>query len=210
MQLAEKGIIFPLMKLYFASGNEHKKEEMSRLLGGYELILPKEEGIEFTPEETGSDYISNAMIKAEALYRIVHAPVIADDSGLSVDALGGNPGVHTARYGEEECGRKLSDKEKYMLLLKNMEGKKDRKAHFVTALCLIISEDRRYIIQETMDGEIALSPEDNGTGFGYDPIFVIGEIGKITATLEEGEKDKYSHRGKACRLMRLLLDKECR
>lgn len=204
----EKGIIFSAMKLYFASGNEHKKKEMSRLLGGYELVLPKEEGIVFDPEETGNDYITNAMIKAEALFSIVHAPVIADDSGLSVDALGGKPGVHTARYGEEEAGRKLTDKEKYMLLLKNMEGVENRKAHFVTALCLILSEDRKYIIQETMEGSIALAPEDNGTGFGYDPIFVIAENGKITATLDEGEKDKYSHRGKACRLMRILLDKE--
>ena len=195
------------MKLYFASGNDHKKKEMSRLLGGYELVLPKEEGIAFDPEETGSDFIANATIKAEALYRIVRKPVLADDSGLMVNALGGAPGVRTARYGEEEAGRPLSDKEKYMLLLKNMEGKEDRKAVFVTALCLILSDERRYIIQETCEGSIAAAPS-GVNGFGYDPVFFISEAGMISAELPEGDKDKYSHRGKAARLMKLLLEKE--
>ena len=194
------------MKLYFASGNDHKRKEMSRLLGGYELTLPKDEGIVFDPEETGRDFIGNAVIKAEALYALVHAPVLADDSGLCVDALGGGPGIYSARYGEED-GRKLSDREKYMLLLKNLEGAEDRSAHFTTALCLILSDDRRCIIQETCDGWIATEPSGSN-GFGYDPVFVIGEIGRITADLPEGEKDIYSHRGKAARLMKLILDKE--
>ena len=195
------------MKLYFASSNEHKKKEMSRLLGGYTLILPKEEGIEFSAEETGNDFIANAVIKAEALYSIVHESVIADDSGLMVRALGGAPGVHTARYGEDEAKRKLTDREKYMLLLKNMEGKEDRSAVFVTALCLILSDERRYIIQETCEGMIAEKPSGTN-GFGYDPVFYINEAHSISADLAEGEKDLYSHRGKAARLMKMLLDKE--
>lgn len=195
------------MKLYFASGNDHKRTEMSRLLGGYELVLPKDEGIEFDPEENGSSYIENAVIKAEALYRIVHSPVLADDSGLSVDALGGRPGIHSARYGDEEAGRKLTTEEKYQLLLRNMEGIEDRKAHFVAALCLILSDERRYIIQETCEGSIATAASGT-SGFGYDPIFYIDEAGMISAELPEGEKDRYSHRGKAARLMKLLLDKE--
>lgn len=194
------------MKLYFASGNDHKRKEMSRLLGGYELVIPKDEGINFDPEETGTSYIENAVIKAEALYSIVHAPVLADDSGLSVDALGGGPGIHSARYGEEN-GKKLSDEERYRLLLRNMEGIENRKAHFVSALCLILSPDRRYIIQETCDGSIALAPSGT-SGFGYDPVFFIDEAGMISAELPEGEKDRYSHRGKAARLMKMLLDKE--
>lgn len=195
------------MKLYFASGNDHKRKELSRLLGGYTLTLPSDEGIAFDVEENGKDFIENATIKAEALFRIVNAPVIADDSGLMVKALGGKPGVHTARYGEEEAGRKLSDKEKYMLLLRNLEGETDRRATFVTALCLILSEDRRYIIQESCEGEIALSPSGTN-GFGYDPVFFIKEAGCISADLPEGDKDIYSHRGKAARLMKMLLDKE--
>ncbi len=195
------------MKLYFASGNDHKKKEMSRLLGGYTLVLPKEEGIAFDPEESGSNFIENAIIKAEALYSIVHQPVIADDSGLMVKALGGKPGVHTARYGEEKAGRPLSAEEKYMLLLKNMEGKEDRSAVFVTALCLILSDERKYIIQETCEGRIAEKPS-GVNGFGYDPVFFIDEAGMIAAELPEGDKDLYSHRGKAARMMKMLIEKE--
>ena len=136
------------MKLYFASGNDHKRQEMSRLLGGYELVLPKDEGIAFDPDEDGSTYIENAMIKAKALWDIVHQPVLSDDSGLSVRALGGRPGIHSARYGEED-GRKLSSEEKYMLLLRNMEGIGDRSASFIAALCLMLapsSQQHRAIL----------------------------------------------------------------
>ena len=88
-----------------------------------------------------------------------------------------------------------------------MEGIEDRKAHFVAALCLILSDERRYIIQETCEGSIATAPSGT-SGFGYDPVFYIDEAGMISAELPEGEKDRYSHRGKAARLMKLLLDKE--
>ena len=194
------------MKLYFASSNEHKKMEMSRLLGGYKLVIPKEEGIAFDPDETGSSLVENAIIKAKALYSIVQRPVIADDSGLFVDALGGKPGVHTARYGEEN-GRKLTDKEKYTLLLSNLEGIKDRKAHFSCAICLMLSESRMYIIEESMEGKIAEQASGNH-GFGYDPVFFSDEAGEVIADLDEGKKDMYSHRGKSARLIRMLLDRE--
>ena len=196
------------MKLYFASGNDHKKKEMSRLLGGYELTLPKEEGIEFDPDENGETFIDNAVIKARALYDVVHAPVLSDDSGLCVETMGGKPGIHTARYGEEEAGRKLNDREKYMLLLDNMKGEKNRKATFVCAICLYLSPTRIYVIEENAEGEIALSPSDGDGGFGYDPLFYNNEAGRIVATLSEGEKDIYSHRGKAARTIKLLIDKE--
>lgn len=196
------------MKLYFASGNDHKKTEMSRLLGGFELTLPKEEGISFDPDENGSTFIDNAVIKAKALYDIVHAPVLADDSGLCVDALGGKPGIHTARYGEEEAGRKLSAEEKYMLLLKNMEGITNRRAEFVCAICLYLSPTRIYVIQETSEGSITLTPSNGSGGFGYDPVFYNNEAGRIVAELPEGEKDLYSHRGKAARIMKTLIEKE--
>lgn len=195
------------MKLYFASGNEHKKLEMSRLLGGYELVLPKEENIEFDPEETGSTFIENALIKARALYDIVKAPVLSDDSGLIVNALGGAPGVYTARYGEKELGRTLSSEERYMFLLKNMEGIEDRSAEFTACIVLMLSETEIYIIQESCKGRIALSPSGTG-GFGYDPVFIIDECNKIAAELPEGDKDKFSHRGKAARLIKIILEKK--
>ena len=192
------------MQLYFASNNHHKRIEMSRLLGSHTLLLPKDKGIAFSPEENGQTYIENAIIKAEALYSIVKAPVISDDSGLSVKALGGAPGIHTARYGDDEASHQLSDSDRYMLLLKNMEGVKDRSAVFTTALCLILDENRRYIIQESCEGAIALTPSGT-SGFGYDPVFWIKEANAISADLPEGEKDRYSHRGKAVRIMAELL-----
>ena len=194
------------MKLFFASGNQHKKTEMSRLLGGIDLVLPSEVGLEFDVVEDGKSFVENAIIKAEALYDMVHAPVIADDSGLIVNALGGEPGLRTARYGEDVFGRALSTKEKYMYLLKNMEGIEDRSAEFVCALCLIISPNRRYIIQETAEGKIALAPSGT-TGFGYDPVFYNNEAGMISAELPEGDKDLYSHRGKAARILREIIRK---
>ncbi|MBO5769990.1 MAG: RdgB/HAM1 family non-canonical purine NTP pyrophosphatase [Spirochaetales bacterium] len=194
------------MKLFFASGNQHKKTEMSRLLGGIDLVLPSEVGLEFDVVEDGKSFVENAIIKAEALYDMVHAPVIADDSGLIVNALGGEPGLRTARYGEDVFGRVLSTKEKYMYLLENMEGIEDRSAEFVCALCLIISPNRRYIIQETAEGKIALAPSGT-TGFGYDPVFYNNEAGMISAELPEGDKDLYSHRGKAARILREIIRK---
>lgn len=194
------------MKLYFASGNDHKRQEMSRLLGGYELVLPKDEGIAFDPDEDGSTYIENAMIKAKALWDIVHQPVLSDDSGLSVRALGGRPGIHSARYGEED-GRKLSSEEKYMLLLRNMEGIEDRSASFIAALCLMLDEERIYIIQERCAGRIAMAPL-GAAGFGYDPVFIIEEAGMTAADLPAEDKDRYSHRGKAARRMGALLERE--
>lgn len=195
------------MKIYFASGNEHKKEEMSRLLGGYELILPKEEGIEFDPEETGTTFIENAMIKAEALYEIVKAPVLSDDSGLIVRALNGQPGVYTARFGEDVFNRQLSAKEKYMYLLKRMEGIEDRYAEFTDALCLILSPTRKFIVQESCEGSIVEKPSGIN-GFGYDPVFFIKEANSISAELNGEEKDRYSHRGKAARIMAKIIREE--
>ena len=194
------------MKLYFASGNEHKKIEMTRLLGGIDLVLPKEENIAFDADETGKTFIENAIIKAETLYDIVKAPVLADDSGLVVNALGGAPGIYTARYGEDVFNRKLSDREKYMYLLDNLKGKEDRSARFVCALCLILSPTRRYIIQEDCIGSIALAPSGT-TGFGYDPVFVMNGQELTMADLGEEFKKYNSHRALALRKLVESLEK---
>ena len=180
---------------------------MQALLDNVELVLPKEEGYVFDPVEDGTSFMENAMIKAKALYELVHQPVLSDDSGLCVEALGGKPGIHTARYGEEEAGRSLSAREKYMYLLKNMEGVENRKARFICCICLMLDENRIYMIQEDCPGSIALAPE--GTeGFGYDPVFYNDEAGKISALLTEDEKNLHSHRGKAARVVRDLIEKE--
>ena len=165
------------MKLYFASGNLHKKKEMEDLLGGeIQLTLPKEEGIVFDPEENGSTFVENAIIKAKALYDEVHSPVLSDDSGLCVKALDWGPGIHTARFGDTE-ERKLDSREKYMLLLEKMKGVEDREAYFTCALCLYLSPTRIYVIQEEAKGKIALTPSTGKEGFGYDPVFFSDEAG---------------------------------
>jgi len=192
------------MKLYFASSNEHKRDEMSRLIGPCDLILPKDEGLEFSPDENGGTFIENSIIKAKALYEITNGPCLADDSGLIVDALPGLLGVRTARFGCTD-GKKLSSKEQCMLLLRMMEGKGNRSARFVCALTLYLSPTRIYTIEESVEGEIAHGMAGDG-GFGYDPVFIPRGMGKTTASLSAKEKDSLSHRGKAARMMGKLLE----
>lgn len=193
------------LKIYFASSNDHKKQEMMRLLNGVNIMLPKEEAIAFDPVEDGNSFIENALIKAKDLYKKVNAPVLADDSGLVVDALDGRPGIHTSRYGDVD-GKKLIQSEKNAKLLGEMEGKENRRARFVCALVLMVSNEKIYIIQETVEGYIAHSIRGEH-GFGYDPLFLVEETGKSAAELSDSEKDKYSHRGRAVRKMNLIIEK---
>ena len=185
--------------------NDHKKQEMMRLLNGVNITLPKEEAIAFDPVEDGNSFIENALIKAKDLYKKVNAPVLADDSGLVVDALDGRPGIHTSRYGDVD-GKKLIQSEKNAKLLGEMEGKENRRARFVCALVLMVSNEKIYIIQETVEGYIAHSIRGEH-GFGYDPLFLVEETGKSAAELSDSEKDKYSHRGRAVRKMNLIIEK---
>lgn len=193
------------LKIYFASSNDHKKQEMMRLLNGVNITLPKEEAIAFDPVEDGNSFIENALIKAKDLYKKVNAPVLADDSGLVVDALDGRPGIHTSRYGDVD-GKKLIQSEKNAKLLGEMEGKENRRARFVCALVLMVSNEKIYIIQETVEGYIAHTIRGEH-GFGYDPLFLVEETGKSAAELSDSEKDKYSHRGRAVRKMNLIIEK---
>lgn len=193
------------LKIYFASSNDHKKQEMMRLLNGVNITLPKEEAIAFDPVEDGNSFIENALIKAKDLYKKVNAPVLADDSGLVVDELNGRPGIHTSRYGDVD-GKKLIQSEKNAKLLGEMEGKENRRARFVCALVLMVSNEKIYIIQETVEGYIAHSIRGEH-GFGYDPLFLVEETGKSAAELSDSEKDKYSHRGRAVRKMNLIIEK---
>ena len=192
------------MELYFASGNEHKKAEMRRLLGDIELRLPKEDGIDFDPVEDGTTFVENALIKAKSLYDIVQRPVIADDSGLVCDGLDGEPGIHTARYGCTDT-ISLTNEEKYTLLLKNLEGNSNRRARFVCALVLMLSPYRIYIVQESVEGSIAHEPR-GVDGFGYDPVFLVEDTGRTASELLDAEKDERSHRGRAARKLRRLIE----
>ena len=213
------------MTIWFATGNLHKKKELADILSAdinlktpwelkvpWELKTPKEAGLEFDPEETGKTFLENALIKASALYQLVKEPVIADDSGICVDALDGNPGVYSARYG----GKGLSTAERNALLLSeydNLEFAADgRKARFVCAMVLYYSPDRFFVAQETLEGELVKNIDDaRGTdGFGYDPILFIPEMGRTVAELTDVEKSRLSHRGKAGRVIaKILAENKC-
>ena len=191
------------MKIYFASGNAHKREEMARIFSGHSVMIPADEGIHFDPEETGSSFFENALIKAKALYDLVGQPVIADDSGICVDALGGLPGIRSARYGSER-GAVLHAADRNRLLLSEMEGVANRKCRFVCNMILYLGPDRFYSVQETLEGELIAEGRGAG-GFGYDPVVYLPSRGKTVAELSDSEKDECSHRGKAGRLIARLL-----
>ncbi len=133
-------------------------------------------------------------------------PSLADDSGLSVRALGGGPGVRSARYGSPDGIRKLDTAERNALLLAAMEREEDRACAFVCCLVLLLPEDRFFVVQETCPGILLRSPRGEG-GFGYDPVVFLPELGKSVAELTAGEKNMVSHRGRAAgRLARILQD----
>lgn len=196
------------MRILLASSNDHKKSEFSRLLPEFDIVTPKDLNIAFNPNESGSSFIENAIIKAKDLYDKVHLPVLSDDSGLCIDSLGGKPGVHTARFGDDEFpDGKLTQRDRNLLILEKMKGIEKRNAHFVCALCLYFSPYRIYLTQEETVG-IITECEKGENGFGYDPIFFIEEMGKCYAELTGEEKDALSHRGKAIRSMRKLIKED--
>lgn len=192
------------MKIFFASGNKHKRDELSRILAPHTIVIPSDEGMEFDPDETETTFFGNAMIKAKALYALVNLPVIADDSGICVDALGGSPGVLSARYGSEK-GRNLDSAEKNALLLSQMEGQSNRTCRFVCAMVLYVGPEHFFAVQETLEGELA-STSTGTLGFGYDPIVYLPEYKKTVAELTAEEKDAYSHRGKAGMRLKKIME----
>lgn len=201
--------ILSSMNILLASNNTHKREEFARILASHTLVLPQELGLHFDFEEDKETFTENALGKALALQAV--APelylVLADDSGLCIDALDGSPGVRTARYGMEEHGRMLTSAERNEWLLKNLshlEKTEERSARFVCALALIAAPHRIFTLCESVEGYIAHKSYGKG-GFGYDPVFVVKEAGKTMAELSEQEKDRLSHRGRATRHLITLL-----
>lgn len=190
------------MRILLASSNPHKLHELAQLFPHDDLVLPGS----FECEEDGDTFIENALLKARALARTrPREAILADDSGLLVDALPGELGVRTSRYGSEEAGRMLTAGEKNALLLSRLEGRPGRGARFVCALVLLLAGGRVFVVQETMEGSIAAAPSGLG-GFGYDPVFVPAGLDRPVAELGDGEKNLISHRGKAAARMNLLLD----
>ena len=208
------------MKLVFATGNIGKLREASEILGeGFELVSLAQVGITEDIPETGKTLRANSLQKAQDLYDKVGCDCFADDTGLEVDALGGAPGVYTARYaGEDKDFNANMDKVLYELSVCEGEAKMaeslglkvkpvSRRARFKSVITLIVNGEIK-MFEGTLEGEISREKSGNG-GFGYDPIFIADEYPGLTlADITEEEKNAISHRGKALRAMAQWLKKQ--
>ena len=197
------------MKIVFATNNQHKLQEIRDILGSeFEIVSLKDIGCDVDIPETGNTLEENAMQKAQYVYDHYNLSCFADDTGLEVEALNGEPGVHSARYAE---GTDHDSEANMAKLLRNLEGKDNRKARFRTVIALIQKQDvcpcgctsikKVNRFEGIVDGSIAT--EKHGTaGFGYDPIFIPDEYPGLTAAdITEEQKNEISHRGKALRAM---------
>lgn len=182
------------MRFVLATHNPGKLREMGEILKdfGIEVVSPRDLGITVDVEETGTTFAENALLKAKAICKEANLPAIADDSGLCVDALGGAPGVYSARYG----GEGLDDKGRYMLLLSSLRGAPTRAAHFACAVACAFPNGDTLTAEGRCDGSIAYAPLGEG-GFGYDPVFLLPGTGKTFGQLSQEEKSAVSHRGRA-------------
>ena len=182
------------MKLLIASNNKHKVSEIKKILSGkFDGIYSLAEiGIDADPKETASDFLGNARIKAHETARHTDLAVLADDSGLEVDALSGAPGVYSARY----AGEPYSDERNNDKLLAEMQGIQNRQARFVTCMVLLFPTGREIVGVGEVKGEI-LRERKGGNGFGYDPLFYSYELGKTFGEATDDEKNAVSHRARA-------------
>ncbi len=186
-------------KLVVASGNKNKLREISEIFTEFEVLSQKQMGFEEEIEETGATFAENALIKARAACRALGVMALADDSGLCVDALYGEPGIYSARY----CGHHGSDEENRRLLLKNMEGVTDRRAHFCSAIALVYPDGREFVAEGRTFGRI-LTEEVGEGGFGYDCIFQSDDLNKSFGVATAEEKNGVSHRFRALQGIRKI------
>ncbi len=190
--------------LLLASQNPGKLNEMRLLVAGlpFRVVGPRDLGILEAPDETGETFLENATIKALAYARLSGRLTVADDSGLSVDALGGAPGLHSSRFG----GEGASDRERNLLLLEKLRGQphERRGARFTSAVVMARDGDALFRAQESVHGFIAEEMRGEN-GFGYDPLFFYPPFGKTFGEVPREEKDRVSHRGKAFARLREFL-----
>ena len=183
------------MKVILASKNPHKLTELSAILSqhGFEIALESEYGLDIDVDETGTTFEENSLLKAEAVMKASGLPVLADDSGLMVDALNGAPGVYSARY-----GHKSSDGERTAFLLENMKDVPDdkRTAKFVCVITCLWPDGRKIVARGECPGVITREVHGKN-GFGYDPVFYLPELGMTYAELPSEQKNAISHRARA-------------
>ena len=188
------------MKVVLASKNKHKLEEISKITEKFdiELILQSELGVDIDVEETGTTFEENSFLKAEAVMKATGLPALADDSGIAVDALNGEPGVYSARYGFDDS---LDDWGRLLLLLKNTEHVPDgqRQAQFVCVITMVTPEGKTIQARGEIHGELLRAPVGEN-GFGYDPIFYYPPAGMSTAQMSPEAKNQVSHRGNALKV----------
>ena len=188
------------MKVVLASHNKKKMVEMKTILSamGVEVLSQADVGVDLEPEETGTTFAENAAIKAQAVMEATGLPAIADDSGLEVDALGGAPGVHSARY----TGRHDdTDAARNELLLHNLGDRTDRTARFVSCICCTFPNGDVLRARGTCEGSILFAPRGEN-GFGYDPLFLPEGYDCSMAELRPEEKNAISHRGNALKILK--------
>ncbi|MFR5059323.1 XTP/dITP diphosphatase [Faecalimonas umbilicata] len=194
-------------KIIFATGNQDKMKEIRMILEnlGIPISSMKEAGIDVDIVEDGTTFEENAMIKAEAIAKLTDAIVLADDSGLEIDYLNKEPGIYSARY----AGTDTSYEIKNNLLLQRLEGVPDEKrtARFVCAIAAVFPDGSKETVRGTIEGRIGYEIAGEH-GFGYDPIFYLPEYGCTTAELDPEKKNELSHRGKALRLMREIIEQK--
>lgn len=193
-------------KIIFATGNEGKMKEVRMILADMNLepVSMKEAGIEADIVEDGATFEENAIIKAKTIMEMTGEMVLADDSGLEVDYLNGEPGVYSARYMGEDTPYTVKNNH-IIELLKDAEGK-ERSARFVSAIACAFPDGDVITVRGIIEGQIGYE-EKGENGFGYDPIFYVPELKKTTAELLPEEKNKISHRGRALELMKEELKK---
>lgn len=188
------------MKVVLASKNKHKLEEISKITEKFdmELMLESELGVDIDVEETGSTFEENSYLKAEAVMKATGLPALADDSGIAVDALNGEPGIYSARYGFDES---LDDRGRLNLLLKNTENVPDdkRQAKFVCVITLVTPQGQTIQARGEVHGMLLRAPAGEN-GFGYDPIFYYPPFGKSMAQVSPEEKNRVSHRANALKV----------
>lgn len=191
-------------KIVFATTNEGKVKEIKEILKDFpiEVVSMKEMGITADIEENGTTFEENSLIKARALAKLTGLPALADDSGLEVDYLNGEPGIYSARY----LGRDTDYDYKNNYIIDKLSGAKgeDRSARFVCVISLVLPDGREFVERGVVEGLIGYEQKGEN-GFGYDPIFYLPEYGKTSAELPPDEKNKISHRGKALTAMKKLI-----
>ena len=191
-------------KIVFATGNEGKMREVRLILQdlGFPVLSMKEAGVSLDIEENGTTFAENAMIKARAVWEKTGGIVLADDSGLVVDYLGGEPGVYSARYLGEDTSYEIKNQAIIDRLADAKE--EERTARFVSAIAAVLPDGSELVTEGTVEGLIAHEPAGSG-GFGYDPIFYLPEYGVTSAEIPIEKKNEISHRGKALETMKIKL-----